>query len=349
MKKSLIALAVLAASGAAMAQSSVTLYGSLDANYGERKTTETIGANTTVTKKTGLADGNTNGAAPGGSRWGFRGTEDLGGGMKANFQLEQRFQISDGTQVANGTFTGRSVVGLSGAFGEFLLGRDNSPMYQLSFNSDTEIGGAYSISDAGIFRRDNSINYISPSFGGFTVKAQAGQNRTKTTLNGVTTAETKDNGFGLSGVYDNGPLMAGLAYDKQKGLSGAAETTSWLVGGTYDFGVAKLFGNAKQTRVENGPNPNSKFNDFNLSVKAPIGAVSLLAGVGRNKFQQAGISASGTDYYVGAEYNFSKRTYAYARVGTKDKLSNGVILPSGNLVAGSTKNDGYSIGIKHNF
>ena len=341
MKKSLIALAVLAASGAAMAQSSVTLYGSLDANYGQRKLTVTNGANTTVTTNTGLADGNTNGAAPGGSRWGFRGTEDLGGGLKANFQLEQRFQISDGTQVANGTFTGRSVVGLSGAFGAFHLGRDNSPMYQLSYSSDTEIGGAYSISDAGFFRRDKSINYTSPSFGGFTVQAQVGQNRTETKVNGVTVAETKDNGFGLSGVYNNGPLMAGLAYDKQKGLSGAAETTSWLVGGTYDFGVAKLFGNSKQTRVTNiGLNNDSKFNDFNLSVKAPIGAVSLLAGVGRNKVEQAGISASGTDYYVGAEYNFSKRTYAYARVGTKDKLSNSLF---------STKNDGYSIGLKHNF
>ena len=83
MKKSLIALAVLAASGAAMAQSSVSLYGIVDAAYGQVKVTD--GVNTA--KTTGMFDGGANGI--GDSRWGLRGSEDLGNGLKANFNLEQ--------------------------------------------------------------------------------------------------------------------------------------------------------------------------------------------------------------------------------------------------------------------
>ncbi|MDO9203061.1 MAG: porin, partial [Hydrogenophaga sp.] len=112
MKKSLIALAVLAASGAAMAQSSVTLYGIADVVIHKDK-----GASAA------LASGGVSG-----SRLGFKGTEDLGGGLKANFVLEQGLQldtgaIGDGTaKTAGQAFSRQSYVGLSGGFGEVKLG-----------------------------------------------------------------------------------------------------------------------------------------------------------------------------------------------------------------------------------
>ena len=107
MKKSLIALAVLAASGAAMAQSSVTLYGRVDASIGSTKDTVS-GVSTTK-----LFNGSDVGLT--GSRWGMKGSEDLGGGLMANFVLENRFNVDDGTTA--GQFLGDAYVGLSGGFG----------------------------------------------------------------------------------------------------------------------------------------------------------------------------------------------------------------------------------------
>ncbi len=360
MKKTLIALSVLAGSGAAMAQSSVTLYGLVDANYGERKVTTTTSASTTVAKSTGLMDGGTNGLN--GSRWGLRGTEDLGGGIKANFTLEQRFNVNDGT--LNGVlFNGRSIVGLSGAFGSVDLGREYTPRYFLFVASDADgFSSRYSTTRGGPDRRDSSINYTSPNFSGFTVKAQVGHNTTQTTLNGAITnnnalntafgttlpasavpLETKDKGLGLSAVYGNGPLMVGLAYDNQKGLSTAPETKAWVLGGTYDFSVAKLFANVHQSKITQTGQPENKDREFNLGVTVPMGAVSLMAGVGRNTSERAGgagFSRTGTDYMLGADYNLSKRTKAYFRAGTRDKLS------GTNF---STKSEGYSIGLRHTF
>lgn len=111
MKKSLIALAVLAASGAAMAQSSVTLYGIADVWVGRTSVTTAAGVktNTSVLQSGGL----------GGSRLGFKGTEDLGGGLKAVFALEQGVAVDTG---AGGTFNRQSYVGLAGGFGQVTFG-----------------------------------------------------------------------------------------------------------------------------------------------------------------------------------------------------------------------------------
>ena len=343
MKKSLIALAVLAASGAAMAQSSVTLYGIADANFGQRKVTTTAGANTTVVKNTGIFDGGANGLSA--SRWGIRGTEDLGGGLKANFNLEQRLNVNDGTLNSLKQFNGRSVVGLSGGFGSVDLGRDYTPLFLLSNASDVDGFSPYTTTSAGIVRRDSSFNYTSPNFSGFTVKAQVGHNTSKTTLNGAVPVggEAKNNGLGLSGVYASGPLMVGLAYDGQKGLSGAPETKALGLGASYDFSVAKLFANVKQSKTTQAIAPTeSKDREFNLGVSAPLGAASLIAGVGRNKTEVAGVSTTKTDFVLGADYNLSKRTKAYFRTGGDKQTSSSV-------GSATVKSVGYGIGIRHVF
>jgi len=132
MKKSLVALAVLAASGAAMAQSSVTLFGIVDAAYGVGKGS--------ISNKTQLKNSGYNS-----SRLGFRGVEDLGGGLKAGFHIEAGMNNDDGTGSASSaanqaqtaanvgtqglTFNRRSVVTLSGSMGELILGRDYTPQF----------------------------------------------------------------------------------------------------------------------------------------------------------------------------------------------------------------------------
>ena len=129
MKKSLIALAVLAASGAAMAQSSVTLFGIVDTNVSYLDGVSNA-AGTNTESKYGIG---TSGNAT--SRLGFRGVEDLGGGLKAGFHLEGEIFGDDGN--ASGfNFKRRSTVSLAGGFGEVRLGRDLTPGYSKFISYD---------------------------------------------------------------------------------------------------------------------------------------------------------------------------------------------------------------------
>ena len=210
MKKSLVALAVLAATGA-YAQSSVTLYGIVEAttDIGYKRDIDTnttintfsasgAGLTTTstsasATQKNGMRiqDGSDQGT--GSSRVGFRGTEDLGGGLKANFLLEMGLRIDDGctTLSATGgpacdnggnslnsggsTFGRNAWGGLSGVFGEVRLGRQVVGSYTVQSNS-WSAGSSNGLYDVGTgtaplmggVRFSNAIRYMSPNFGGFT-------------------------------------------------------------------------------------------------------------------------------------------------------------------------------------
>ena len=179
MKKSLIALAVLAASGAAMAQSSVTLFGIVDTNVSYLDGVSNA-AGTNTDSKYGIG---TSGNAT--SRLGFRGVEDLGGGLKAGFWLEGEIFGDDGN--ASGfNFKRRSTVSLMGGFGEVRLGRDLTPGYSKFISYDlfgqTGIGQfmgwsdwngnnqttANNNNDANGIRSSNMISYYTPNFSGFT-------------------------------------------------------------------------------------------------------------------------------------------------------------------------------------
>lgn len=183
MKKSLIALAVLATTGTAFAQSTVTLYGRIDTSVGSSK----IGAPATATSTTQMFSGNLTS-----TRWGLRGSEDLGGGLKAIFGLEQGFDSSAGTQANLSAFDRQSIVGLSGGFGTVKFGRHDT-----SFDDIRDLTVSSNIFDSGTFattegvvgtsgylgvgqladygdRASNQIRYESPSFGGFSAGVSYG-------------------------------------------------------------------------------------------------------------------------------------------------------------------------------
>ena len=240
MKKSLIALAALAATSA-FAQSSVTMYGNIDVGYGSHKTTNLSG--TVATKSSGVMDG-----SYAGSRIGFRGTEDLGGGLKANFVIEQGFAptAADGFnkrtgsafhQVDNGgTYsTGnnrQSFVGASGGFGEIRAGYQYTNSYDLvAFNglSRSEFnGGGFQNGTSGIASlsahangtRANAITYISPTMGGLTIKAQIGQGTGRKEMSnnsaaGVNGFNENNNAYtSLMAAYAQGPVFLAAAYSK---------------------------------------------------------------------------------------------------------------------------------------
>jgi len=199
MKKSLIALAALAAT-ASFAQSSVTVYGKAN-----------IGFQSTNGSKTALVD-QPDGS---GSRFGFRGTEDLGGGLKANFTLESGFNLNNGTNdkdsATNQQFQRQSWAGLSSAtLGEVRMGRQ----YTVGFNgsigtmpstySDPALAVGLGFHGMGS-RTNDQIQYRSPVFSGFQVQlsTQLAANTTD-----AATKAAKNNEFGL--VYANGPLTANL-------------------------------------------------------------------------------------------------------------------------------------------
>jgi len=253
MKKSLIAMAALAATGA-FAQSSVTLYGiveaGVDVGYNrviERSTTTTtagVAGVTTTTRnetKNGMRvqDGNDQGT--GTSRVGFRGTEDLGGGMKANFQLEMGLRLDDGAitggQAAapssgnsGGNAFGRNAWGgVSGGFGEFRIGRQVLGSFGVQGNS-WAAGSSNGLYDAGAgtapfmggVRFSNAIRYMSPNLSGFTGSIMLAAPETEavtastTTVGAATTVSTtakRRTGVDLALEYANGPAYVGLGYN----------------------------------------------------------------------------------------------------------------------------------------
>jgi len=130
MKKSLIALAVIAASGAAMAQSSVTLYGLVDVSVQSYKVpTLAAGSTTTTFTSTSLSQTRMASGLQNGSRWGMKGVEDLGGGLNAVFDLQSGFNVDTGSSAQGGLLFGRhAFVGLNGGFGTLTFGRHDTSL-----------------------------------------------------------------------------------------------------------------------------------------------------------------------------------------------------------------------------
>ena len=375
MKKSLIAIAALAAVGAASAQSSVTLYGLADVYFGQNKSTEVDFNKRGVLRKTVVKETGFNSGGLQGSRIGVKGVEDLGNGLKAVFNYEMGFNAIDGALLKNGSsdqgFGRRAVVGVQGGFGSVLLGRDYTPLFNLLAASSVDGLSSFETVSGDIRTdRTNGIHYAG-NFSGVGVQAFAGYNKVDTDANevvsGVKTEDTtkKYQGYGLGVSYANGPLMVGIAGQEFKNTDSKAlipsnkveKRTEAGVGGSYDFGAAKLFANYVNTRVRDSVNGVSagkeKAEEFNVGVRVPFGAASVMAGYGHNRVKRydgAGnldAKAKGNDWVVGANYAFSKRTDVYARVGRTDDLK--WKNPAGENTGASSKSENVAVGLRHKF
>lgn len=311
MKKSLIALAVLAASGAAMAQSSVTLYGVADAYVGQTSTTLT---STSAKEKQTVV----NSAGFNNSRWGMKGSEDLGGGLKANFTLESGFAIDTGAGNA-GLFDRKATVGLSGAFGAVDLGRNYTAYDALrgatNNQYDSNFATTGTVWNNGIkdysSRISNSIVYASPSFGGISGAVAYGLGENKNLAPANAGGKATDN-LSMHIKYANGPVLVGYAYQEEKqpqAVVGAAQDKNKynLIAGSYDFGVAKLTGGYNEAK-----NNSLKDKEYQLGVSVPFGAASVAAGYSRSKSEAVGGDKTGTGYSLLGTYDLSKRTRLYA-------------------------------------
>lgn len=324
MKKSLIALAVLAASGAAMAQSSVTLFGRLDAGFAVTDN-ETTGAVPVASQSQTAVNSSTFNT----TYWGMKGTEDLGGGLKANFNLQSGFAIDTG--VGNtGLFERHATVGLSGGFGAVNLGRQYTPYYDLFGATDNIDDANVSTSltvygkgiGQGITRASNSIRYNSPSFSGVTVSALVGFGEDEKIAPNVGDAT---NTFSLSVVYKGGPLLVGYAHHQVKLTTTSTtfqdENTYDMVGATYDFGMAKVTGGYQQVSNDSGTDDT----EYNLGVKVPVSsAATLYVGYADSSSDKAGFELNSSGYTFAGTYFLSKRTKLYASYN-KTELEKGTV------------------------
>ena len=364
MKKSLIALAALAAVGAVSAQSSVTLYGRLDLGSSYNKATTTTAAGvTTTTKATSLAGAD--GVRTGG-RLGVRGSEDLGGGLKANFVYEFRLDPDDTTSAsyaAGTTNFGRTRTGilqLVGDFGSVSIGTylntiDDARSY--SAGTANMAGGDFLAKNNTGFtdgRSLNSIGYRSPVFaGGFQGMIGTTATKTEVTAGAAPTVVTDSKGL-IAGIgYNNGPLSALVAVGAGKlrtPLVADAKLREANLSVSYNFGMAVPYLQLQQGKSTNNlAAPGSreqKVRAMELGAKFPLGAFTpyALVAAGKTTGAAAGIATKTRAYQIGTTYDLSKRTYAYLSLG-QDKISNSAVGLAGDV----SKNRGYALGLVHNF
>jgi len=331
MKKSLLALAVLGTfAGVASAQSSVTIWGVVDLSVNQIKNG--------TTKTTSMQSNQLNS-----NRLGFRGEEDLGGGLKAGFWLEGGMSNENGN--AGGlTFQRRSTVSLMGGFGEIRLGRDYDPSFW-----NTVFGDVYGANGLGqglnlvsnlgsgattIARTNNSIGYFLPkNLGGLYGQVQ--------TALGQGNPNNKYTGARVG--WAGGPVDIAIGY----GQTETASTQKFKmanVGGSYDFGAAKIYAFYNQNKWGA-----LKQDVYEVSVGVPLGQGELRASVGHQK--TTGGAASSSDL-LGAEYvyNLSKRTALYGGAGqikNKDTAAFTIIGAAGSALG--AKSTGYNVGVRHSF
>jgi len=336
MKKSLLALAVLTAvSGAAFAQSSVTLYGKVDLGL-------VLDSGNASGKSIRLDSGVT-----GGSRIGFKGVEDLGGGMKAAFQLETGYCADSAAGAPNfctgsNQFMGRQAHGdLTGAFGALSAGRQ----YSIGFNNLSTIdpfgtgfaGQINNIVDPSGIRLNNSVTYATPNMGGFVGSAEVAFG--EQTGNWQANRET---GAGLT--YASGPAYVGFSfYDVSNSAGNGAARKNYTLGGTYDFGVIKLHALAQKST---GPSTLDVL-DLMGGVTVPVAHGNLMASyIHHNDRTSADKDAQ--QLGVGYLYPLSKRTSVY---GAFARILNqhGATFTVGNATASGTGNKAFDLGVVHNF
>ena len=357
MKKSLIALAVLATAGVASAQSSVTLFGIVDARLAVGN-----GSGAGSSDKTQLTNSGYNS-----SRLGFRGTEDLGGGLSASFWLEAGVNNDDGRGAATNTnnqttggavagigggqgltFNRRSTVSLAGGFGEIRLGRDYTPQFWnltvfdpfgtngvgTTQTLNSSLGGPVNV------RASNSMGYFLPrDLGGF-----YGQIQYYLGENNQTGAATEDDGkgAGLRLGYAAGPVNVALALSSTNYATGDIKTTN--IGGQYDLGVAKIMAHYNRDRVTGGLTGKGGL----IGGLIPMGAGEIRLAYSTYKTNAAGTPQS-KKYALGYVHNLSKRTALYTTFARVSNSGGAASALNGAVTAANNKSTGYDFGIRHSF
>lgn len=341
MKKNLIALCAALCAMGAHAQNSLQLMGLSDVFVGSMRNAGDAGRSTQVG-----SGGMTT------SWFGVKGTEDLGGGLKANFALTSFIKVDSGVQ---GRFTGDTFfsrdanVGLSGGFGTVTIGRGLAPNFLPSILSNP-LGDSFTFApvilhmNVPLFNASswksttpsdtgwaNEFIYTTPNMGGLTANLhyQVGE---------IGGSNGKKN-VGVNALYFNGPLTVTGFYERDQVGNPAVPSvdlgttkTDWMLGGAYDFTVVKAFASYGQAKADNAP---GRSKTVQLGASVPAGpAGKVLASWAQTKVTAT--SAERKTFTVGYDHFLSKRTDVYAMV-MSDRIT---AQPSGVSVG---------VGIRHRF
>ena len=300
------------------------------------------------------------------SRIGFRGTEDLGGGLSAIFNLEAGTALDTGGAGSSSSFWNRaSFLGLrSSSFGTITLGKQRTAIFDVmgNFSGQSYFGGsAARIEGApvagstlaiqgfnnriGTDRPDNSIKYTSASFSGLKFHGMWGFGEVKGSNNAARYID-------VGASYKNGPVQLGASYVNQKcnlpeGCSPTQKNdTVWAIGGAYDFGVARVLGyysSEKNARFNRGANADT----YTINVVVPVDQWSLVAGFQRLN-DKTTPNQDINQYNLIAIYKLSKRTSLYG-MAARQTVSNGGIAALTSGVSSNGSQNLFSLGIRHFF
>ncbi|HOX68219.1 MAG TPA: porin [Burkholderiaceae bacterium] len=369
MKKSLVAVAVLGGfASVAVAQSSVTLYGRIDQNITYQDPGKNAAASSGgrlgkgVTK---LNDGGVSGF--GNSRWGLRGSEDLGDGLRAYFLLESSIAADTGagggSTVSGSSFFNRQAYIAIGSktLGDIRLGRIET----ISRETNVRINDATGENEIGIqevvasnrplfqnfgTRIDNGVSYRSPVLGGFQGILTIGLNEdfksTSSATPPVTSKASEYHGVGL--IFGQGPFNAAVSYEEfSGGVVSGSYNKAVTVGANYNFGLATVYA-AYQNTSDFGPQlaaptfaKGTDHDAYNVGVKVPYGNFTFKAQYTSSTVDRTG-ALSDLDqekYGLSAAYALSKRTSVYAAVTER----------SGDLNRNFARRNEYVLGLGHNF
>lgn len=340
MKKSLLALAALSAiAGSAAAQSNVLVYGLVDVG---------------VIHESGRPDGESvtelGSGIQSGSRLGFRGTEDLGGGLSAIFALENGFQADTGTMGQGGLLFGRQAwVGLQGGFGSVKFGRQYTPIDVMlgqidPFANLTTAKVSNLLVREYAARTDNAIVYATPSFGGFNADVFYGV--------GEVPGDNSANRFiGGSVGYAAGPLNVRLAYQDRNAAAATAAAVDLnhvVLGAKYNFGIATASLLYAQTEQETGLGTTTvDANDASIGVSIPLGAGTIMASY-THRDDRLATNRDVNMIGLGYIHTLSKRTNLYASYGNIKNRNGSNYTVSGATEAG-TGSRALAVGIRHTF
>jgi len=329
MNKKLLAVAIAASFVAPAVMADTTVYGRINENL----------VHTDATGSANNWDVQSNA-----SRFGVKGTEDLGNGMKAIFQYEWGVDASD-----SGDFSGRlALVGLTGGFGTVAIGRQLTPYYGSVDKTDIHQVGGMNDHYIGPLRVGNALAYVSPNFNGFSAKLALiidGARTAATTalpavvVGGTTvipatpaTPASGDNSVdatNLSLDYANGPLNVGFSYldwsNSVVDTAGTPVPDQWGLGVKYNLGSFALIG-----QYEDQDNGNDA---YGLAAEAYFGNNTLRAKYG--EINMAGTAADTDTWSIGVEHKFSKRTRIFAAYEDTD--------------VGAANTSRFGLGIRHDF
>ena len=354
MKKSLLALAALTAfAGVASAQSSVTIFGVVDLNARHQDNTGSAGSIKSLS-----TDGNAS------SRLGFRGVEDLGGGMRAGFWVEGSL-VPDTGNAGGMTWQRRSTVSLMGGFGELRLGRDYTPtfwnqtvfdpfgtngvgaqtnlMSQVAGTSASATGSVLASGATTQVRANNSIGYFLPAMGGIygQVMVAAGE------------GAVGNKYFGGRLGYAAGPVNVAVSAGKTE-INTSLDLKTGSVAGSFNMGFMTVMGQFHRSNLD-GAGVDRDQTNWLAGVTVPLGAGTFKASYSKVDTDITNTQeVSANQIAVGFVYDLSKRTALYTHVSRIDNDAGARFITSGSgaaLPAGVSGrvSKGYEFGVRHSF